>query len=164
MPKIVRTSVSLIICFIFAALVTPARAQQTSLLPSSIDDATRVTVPHSVHPLAKQSLSASAGDPTLKMDRMLLLLGSSTEQETRLQHFLKSQHDKSSPNYHHWLTPEQYGTSFGPSQQDVQTIRTWLEQQGFTVGATARSGRWMEFSGTAKQVDQAFATQMRRYQ
>ena len=106
----------------------------------------------------------SAGDPSLKMDRMLVLLGPSAEQEKRLERFLDSQHDKSAPEYHHWLTPEQFGASFGPSQQDIHTVRTWLEQQGFTVGATARSGRWMEFSGTAQQVEQAFATQMRRYQ
>ena len=123
-----------------------------------------MTIPHSVHPLARQSSVVGASDPALKMDRMLLLLGPSAEQEKKLERFLESQHDKSSPDYHHWLTPEQFGTSFGPSQNDVQTIRAWLEQQGLTVGATARSGRWMEFSGTARQVEQAFATQMRRYQ
>ncbi len=160
----IRISFALIVCNIYAALVMPAQAQQIPLLPPSINDATRVTIPHSVHPLARQSSVVSAGDPNLKMDRMLLLLGPSAEQEKRLQRFLESQHDKSSPEYHHWLTPEQFGNAFGPSQQDIQTIRTWLEQQGFTVGATARSGRWMEFSGTAHQVEQAFATQMRRYQ
>lgn len=154
----------LVLCNIFVALVIQAQAQQISLLPSSMDDASRVTIPHSVHTLARQSSMVSAGDPTLKMDRMLLLLGPSAEQEKNLERFLESQHDKSSPEYHHWLMPEQFGTLFGPSQQDIQTIKTWLEQQGFTVGATARSGRWMEFSGTAHQVEQAFATQMRRYQ
>jgi len=164
MLRTVRISFSLIICNIFVALVIPAQAQQMPLLPSSIDDAAHVTIPHSVHPLARQSSVVSGGDPTLKMDRILLLLGASAEQEKRLQRFLESQHDKSSPEYHHWLTPEQFGNAFGPSQQDIQTIRTWLEQQGFTVGVTARSGRWMEFSGTAQQVEHAFATQMRRYQ
>jgi subtilase family serine protease len=42
-------------------------------------------------------------------------------------------------------------------------VTLWLQQQGFTVGSVARSGRWIEFSGTSAQVEAAFQTQMRHY-
>jgi subtilase family serine protease len=42
-------------------------------------------------------------------------------------------------------------------------VKAWLEQQGFTVDSIARSGRWIEFSGTAQQVENSFQTSIHRY-
>ena len=62
---------------------------------------------------------------------MLLVLKRSPEQDTALDKLMAEQQDQSSPNYHHWLTPEQFGEQFGPADQDIQTITSWLESQGF---------------------------------
>ena len=56
------------------------------------------------------------------MQRMLLVLKRSPEQESALRQLLDDQQDKSSPSYHKWLTPEEYGKQFGPSDADMQTI------------------------------------------
>jgi hypothetical protein len=98
------------------------------------------------------------------MERMILVLGVSAEQEHQLRTLLDSQQTVGSPNYHHWLTPEEFGQKFGPSPQDIQQVTGWLEQQGFRVGSVAKSGRWIEFSGSAAQVQSAFQTQMRNYE
>jgi hypothetical protein len=103
-------------------------------------------------------------DPGLPIERMLLVLSPSDEQEHQLRTLLDSQQTKGSPDYHQWLTPEAFGQRFGPSPQDIQQVTGWLEQQGFSVASIAKSGRWIEFSGTAGQVQTAFHTQMRNYQ
>jgi subtilase family serine protease len=95
---------------------------------------------------------------------MLLVLSAGEEQERELGQLLNSQHDKASPNYHRWLTPEEFGRRFGPSQDDILKVSDWLTQQGFVVHQAAGSGRWIEFSGTSGQVEHAFQTQMRNYQ
>jgi subtilase family serine protease len=98
------------------------------------------------------------------MQRMILVLRGSIEQNQQLLTFLDRQQTRGAPDYHHWLTPEEFGQKFGPSPQDIQQVTSWLEQEGFSVGSVAKSGRWIEFSGTAAQVNQAFQTQMRNYQ
>ena len=138
--------------------------QSRTLITSPIDDSSRILMAHSSHPLAQPAFEMGPVDPALKMDRMLLVLGSGPDQENALQGLLDSQHDKTSPNYHHWLSPETFAEQFSPSLQDVQQVRGWLEEQGFVVTTVARSRRWIEFSGTAAQVKTAFQTEMRNYQ
>jgi hypothetical protein len=97
------------------------------------------------------------------MERMILVMGASADQERRVRTFLDSQQTKGSPDYHHWLTPEQFGQKFGPAPEDIQQVTSWLRQQGFHINAVAKSGRWIEFSGNAAQVTTAFQTEMHRY-
>jgi uncharacterized protein (TIGR03437 family) len=80
-----------------------------------------------------------------------------------LQQLLEEQQNPSSPNYHKWLTPEQYADRFGVTQTDIDKITAWLTSQGFTVNSVARGRTWMTFSGTAAQIRSAFQTQLHRY-
>ncbi len=73
------------------------------------------------------------------------------------------QQDKSSPDYHRWLTPEEFGERFGPVQEDIDVIVAWLESYGFRLNNVAPGRRSIEFSGTAKQVHRAFHTEMHKY-
>jgi hypothetical protein len=97
------------------------------------------------------------------LERMLLVLSLSAEQERELKQLLDEQQTKSSPNYHHWLTAAEYGARFGVADVDVQKVRVWLESNGFAVGKVAQSKRWIEFSGTSQQVENAFHTEMQYY-
>ena len=83
--------------------------------------------------------------------------------EGDLTQFLQEQQDPASPNYHKWMTPEQYGDRFGAAEADVKQIAEWLEVKGFTDIDTARSRTWIKFSGTAEQVRRAFQTDLHRY-
>jgi len=54
---------------------------------------------------------------------------------------MDEQLSKDSPNFHKWLTPEQFGKQFGPADADIQTVTDWLTRQGFQeikVGGDAR--------------------------
>ena len=96
------------------------------------------------------------------MQRMLLVLKRSPEQESALRKLLDDQQDKNSPNYHKWMSPEQFGRQFGPTDSDMQVITSWLQSHGFEVGAT--KGRTMlEFSGSASQVQETFHTTIHKY-
>lgn len=145
------------------ALAGPVSAQQKPVLSGAIDESSRVTIAGSKHPLALPQFDVGTVDPTTRLDRLLLVLGPSPQQESDLQAFLDSQQDKTSPNYHHWLTPDEFGQKFGPAPQDIETVKGWLAREGFTVSSVARSGRWIEFSGTSGQVEHAFDTFLRRY-
>ena len=69
------------------------------------------------------------------MDRMLLVLRRSPEQHSALLKLLDDQQDKSSANYHKWLTPEQFGQQFGPADADIQAVTSWLHVARLRGGA-----------------------------
>jgi subtilase family serine protease len=114
------------------------------------------------HPLARREFDLGTAPATLPMERMLLVLKRSPEQETALRKLLDDQQDKNSPHYHKWLTPEQFGAQFGPSDADMQAITSWLQSHGFQVGTT-KGRTLLEFSGSASQVQEAFHTSIHKY-
>ena len=86
-------------------------------------DETRLTVlKGNTHPLARPQFDLGTAPATLPMQRMLLVLKRSPGQEAALRKLLDDQHDKTSPSYHKWLTPHQFGQQFGPTDSDIQTI------------------------------------------
>ena len=92
-----------------------------------------------------------------------IYLKPSASQQAALQQLLTAQQNPASADYHKWLTPEQYADRFGVSQSDVNQIAAWLKSQGLDVQRVARSRTWIQFSGTAQKVENAFHTQIHRY-
>src|SRR5208283_35414 len=88
----------------------------------------------------------------------------SPEQESALEQLLAEQQDPASPHYREWLTPQQFGDRFGVSQQDLDVIADWLQDRGFRVDSVAEGRRTIEFSGTARQVEEAFQTEIHNYE
>jgi Pro-kumamolisin, activation domain/Bacterial Ig-like domain (group 3) len=132
------------------------------LITQAIDESQLTVLKGNVHALAKPVFDIGTAPATLPMERMLLVLKRSPEQEYALRTLLDNQQDKHSPNYHKWLTPEQFGKQFGPTDSDIQIITTWLQSHGFQVGTT--KGRTvLEFSGSASQVQEAFHTTIHKY-
>jgi hypothetical protein len=156
-----------ILAGIVALAQIPSSAAQASRQPvitAPIDNGAVVVVPGSKHPLAQPRFDIGAVDANKRLTRVLLVLAPAPEQQQQVQAFLDRQQDKRSPDYHHWLTPEEFAQRFGPAPQDLQTVQSWLTQQGIEVTSVAKSGQWMELSGTTAQMERVFRTQMRQYQ
>ena len=95
-------------------------------------------------------------------DLVLMLKGSTAQQQAAAQ-LVSEQQDPASPNYHRWVTPEEYADRFGVSQNDVTQVVQWLQAQGFTGVRVARSRMWISFRGDAQQVTAAFGTPIDQY-
>ena len=132
------------------------------LITQAVDESRLTILKGNTHPLARPQFDLGTAPASLPMQRMLLVLKRAPAQETALRKLLDDQQDKTSPSYHRWLTPEQYGQQFGPTDTDLETITAWLQSHGFQVGTT-RGRTALEFSGTAGQVQEAFHTTMHRY-
>ena len=144
-----------------------AAGQQTATVPARItqpvDMEKLVTLRGNTHRLARPEYDQGAAPDSLLTERMLLVLQRSAEQEAALRKLLDGQQIKSSPNYHMWLTPEQFGQQFGPADADIQAVTSWLSSQGFQVSHVAAGRTVIEFSGTAGQVRQAFHTEIHKF-
>jgi len=129
----------------------------------SVEETNLVRLQGNVHPLAQATYDQGAVPDAKMMNRMLLLMQRSEEQEASLKDLLDEQQTKSSANYRHWLTPEEFGKQFGPADMDIQMVTDWLTSEGFQ-GIKAGVGRVViEFSGTAGQVRRAFHTEIHNY-
>jgi subtilase family serine protease len=86
------------------------------------------------------------------------------EQQAELDELIKEQQTPGSSNYHKWLTPAEYASRFGLSDSDIAKVKSWLEEQGFTIDRISNSHNSITFSGTAVQVESAFETEIHNYQ
>lgn len=161
---LLRQSLAFAVLSVITFTTNPAaRGQVPRRVRGPIDDQRVVRLEHSKHPLATTANSEGRVEANASLERMLLVLSPSAEQERELTQLLDEQQTKSSPNYHHWLTAAEYGARFGAADVDVQKVCGWLESSGFAVGKVAQSKRWIEFSGTSQKVENAFHTEMRYY-
>lgn len=140
-----------------AAVANPARITQP------IDDAVLTTLKGNVHPLARAQYDKGPANASLPADRMELVLKRSSGQEIALRQFLGSLQDPNSPQYHKWLTPEQFGAQYGVSDADIQTVSVWLSSQGFKVAKVNKAHTLIEFSGSIGQLQTAFHTQIHNF-
>jgi hypothetical protein len=128
-----------------------------------VDESQLTLLRGNTHPLARPQNDQGAAADSQPIRRMLLLLQRSPEQETALRSLLDEQQSSASPNYHQWLTPQQFGQQFGPADADVQAVTSWLQSHGFQVAGVSAGKTVIEFSGNAGQVRNAFHTEMHRY-
>ena len=158
----------LLTCVSFSALAivlcdSTGLAQTPSLITSAVDEGRLAAIPRSTHPLARREFDRGPAPDSLPMDRMLLVLKRSPERDVALNHLLDQLQMPSSPNYHQWLTPAQFGQQFGASDEDIQMIQAWLKGHGFQVRTVSAGRTIVEFSGNAGQVARAFHTSIHRF-
>lgn len=142
-------------------------AQTTAVAPSRIlapvDDAARVTLHGYVSPLARAANDRGPAPDSMPLERMHLVLAHSPAQQAALEQFLSDVHNPSSASYHKWLTPAQFGAQFGPSDQDVATVESWLSAHGFEIDGVKPGKQVLEFTGSVAQFREAFGAQIHQY-
>jgi subtilase family serine protease len=154
----------LLLVGLFLTLLPAATAQNAPRrITEAVDNGQRVALKGNTHPLARHEFDRGVEPDSLRMDHMFLLLTRSPEQETGLGALLAGQHDKLSPRYHRWLTPEQFGERFGPSDADLQIIDSWLTSQGLQVNSNSNGRTLIDFSGNAGLIRSAFRTEIHRF-
>ena len=137
------------IAFILGQTFTILRGQQR--LPNQIDP--RI-----------EGLTGSAVEDSMPVNGITLRFKPTDKQQAELEKLLEGQQNPSSPLYHAWLTPEQYGERFGLNPADYSKVRDWVAAQGFQVDYAAGSRSYISFSGTAGKVRKAFGAELQYYQ
>jgi hypothetical protein len=136
------------------AAAIPARITQ------AIDETQLVRLHGNVHPLARPEFDQGLVSDATPMNRMMLVLQRGPEQQAALSKLMDEQLSKDSPNFHKWLTPEQFGKQFGPADADIQAVTDWLTRQGFQQIKVGAGRTAIEFSGNVAQVRNAFHTEI----
>ena len=134
-----------------------------AVITQRVDERNRVTLQGSTRHEVDSDNDRGDVDDALPMQHMLLQLRRSPEQERKLQQFIDDLHKEGSPNFHRWIGAQEFGQRFGLATQDLDTITDWLESHGFQINVVYSSGMVIDFSGTARQVRQAFHTPIHHF-
>jgi hypothetical protein len=135
-----------------------------SRLVQPIDETRRVTLQGTIHRLANAANDRGAAPDDTPLERIHVSLKRSDAQEAALKQAIADMHTPGTAAYHQWLTPEQFGQQFGPSDADIQTLTGWLGAHGFTVTKVNPGKQTLEISGTAGQFRDTFHAQIHAYQ
>ncbi len=125
-----------------------------------VDNATTTKLPGTHPEVVEHARVGSRLKASRPLSHMVLVLTPSEDQTYALRTLLDQQQDKTSQNFHKWLTPESYAQYFGVASADLAKITAWLQDQGFKVDSIGKGDRLISFSGNVGQVESAFHTQM----
>ena len=119
----------------------------------------RYELHNSVSPRATASRWLRTADPDESLEMSVTLR---LRQTDTLAALIAAQQDPQSPQYHRWLTPDEFVARFAPSPEEYGAIVDWLQRGGFAVRPQV-SGFRIDFSGTVASVDRTFGVRMSHY-
>jgi hypothetical protein len=144
----------------FAGVLDAQTATPKARIVEAVQNEKVVTLGGNVHPMARPENDRGSLSDQQPVTRVHMLLERGAEQEVALGKLMADQLDPKSPNFHKWLTPQEFGQQFGPAESDLQVVKDWLTSQGFS-GLKVNNGRTLiEFNGTAGQLRSAFHTEI----
>lgn len=80
------------------------------------------------------------------------------------EELLKELQDKNSPNFHKFLTPEEWNARFAPAAQDEQAVVDWATSNGLTVTGRYPNRLMVNVEGTVDAIQKAFAVNVNKYE
>ena len=142
----------------FTTMIPNAQAAVQNRIAGAVNGNSRVALPGTVGGHARNSVDLGLASGDRKLESLSLRFSMTDAQQADLNQVLAAQLNPSSPSYHQWLTPEQFGARFGLSSSDLAKVSAWLTSQGFAITSVARSSTFITFNGTVAQAQQAFGT------
>ena len=136
---------------------------QSDRISGPLDPSHMIALKGNIHPKARPESDRGRISPNLNLDYITLQLKPTPAQQADLDQLLKQMQDSASPNYHKWLTPEQYADRFGSSRADIAQIVDWLEGEGLTVVSKGRGRNFVVFKGSAAMVEAALHVEIHNF-
>jgi subtilase family serine protease len=150
--------------FTFGTALSAQAEAKRQLVTGKINDNVVVPLVGNTRPEATALNDRGPVSPELQFDHLMLVLKRPAELDAQLTAVIDQMHTPGSANFHKWMSAEQFGELYGPAQSDVSAVREWLEAEGFTVNVVYANNMFIDFSGTAAQVETAFHTEIHNYE
>jgi subtilase family serine protease len=77
---------------------------------------------------------------------------------------VRQMYTKGSPNYHRWLTKEQYRANFAPTAGDMAKLREFLTSRNLKISDVEANNHFVSATGSVSDVQSAFHVQINRFQ
>jgi len=79
-----------------------------------------------------------------------------------LDTIVEQMYDKTSPNYHKFLTMKEFKTQFAPTAKDIATVRNFLAAHNMKVSSIDRNNHFIVAQGSVGDAQTAFNTKINR--
>lgn len=145
-------------CTLFCLPLAGQTSHSADRIAAPIDEAHLIALPGNIHPLAQARFDRGPAPVSTPTGRILLILQRSAAQQQALTQYLADVQNPSAAVYHKWLTPAEYGVQFGISDDDLQSVQSWLQGHGFRIEKVPQARNVIEFSGSFGQIQSAFHT------
>ena len=134
-------------CFSPDVLAQSATVALPGHLPKQVEDGTAIMAGH------------------YNSEQMIrLTIGLQTPHPAEEEQFLQELQIKSSPQFHKYLTADQWNARFAPSVQDEQAVVNWAQSQGLTVTHRFPHRLLVDVEGTMGTIEKALSVTMNSYQ
>jgi subtilase family serine protease len=92
-----------------------------------------------------------------------LAIGLPLRNRAELTNLLAELYNPASPNFHRYLTPEEFTARFGPTKEEYQAVRDFARSNGFAVTETYSNRLVLDVEAPAADVERAFRVTLRTY-
>lgn len=96
-------------------------------------------------------------DPDLKFRAVLVL---QLRNQSELTTTINDLYNPASTKFRNYLTASDFMNRYAPTTATVDSVTGWLTAQGFTVDRVAKNRLIIQYSGTVRQFNTAFATRL----
>ena len=96
-------------------------------------------------------------------NRLTLAIGLPLRNTNALSKLLQDMYDPASPQFHRYLTPEQFTEQFGPTRQDYDAVMQFAKSHGLEITATHSNRVLLDVAGQVADIEEAFQVTLRTY-
>jgi len=137
-----------------ALILTPCAA-----LPATAIDGQFVA--HNTPPYVASAKNLGTADPSQTIEVSVWL---NLHNRSEMDALARDLYDRTSPNYHHWLTRSQIAVQFAPTAEEAKTVDEFLESHNLKVVMVGSDNFFVRALGTVGDVEKAFHVQLNDYQ
>jgi len=140
------------VVFLFSLTVTAVAADGAQVRPGG-------PTPHQV-----SNGSAQLVGPFDANQKLRLVFGLQPPHMDKEKQFLEELQTKGSPNFMHFLKPEEWNARFAPAKQDEQAVVDWAKSQGLTVTHRYANRLLVDVEGPVATIEAALGVKINNYQ
>jgi hypothetical protein len=133
---------------LFLGTIRPGAAAEVKFLKGHVPSAVAHLPPNGILPETR---------------RLNLAIGLPLHDRAGLDELLRQLYDPASPNFHKFLTPEEFTARFGPTEADYAAVKDFARTNGLVVTATYGNRLLLDVAGPAAAVEKAFHITLRTY-
>lgn len=100
---------------------------------------------------------------TLLVKHVSFVIAREPQQESAFQQLLIDLYTPGSSRYHHWLTSDQLGEFYAPSQKRIEEVLSWLTSSGLTVNSISHNRTVITASGSVASFSKGLSTEFHIY-
>jgi uncharacterized repeat protein (TIGR03803 family) len=109
------------------------------------------------------SAQLTAVESLQETQRLDLAIALPLRNQAELATLLQQVYDPASPNFRHYLTPEQFTARFGPTAEDYGALLAYAKSNGLSITGTHANRTLLDVNGSVGTINRAFHVRLRKY-